>query len=524
MPSLNKLNTKLLSSWFALFLISSIIFFCLSKSSIKWLNSDAFYYYVIGWNSSGFTLSYDSIYSTTGIHPLWQIIIVILNIFFKNSSDLYLSIVLGLCATLFTAALYNLWLIVKTYSKLAWFLVLFPSYWLTFGLLSDVQYGNQLSYINGMESSLSLFLLIYTIKTLLDSINPRHNSFSIRLGVFSFMTVLSRLDLLPVVCSLLLLPFYKSFIRHKVLLLQLLFPFGAIGLFLFYSRVTGGSFLPSSWITKLGTSANLDWNLDNLGKILFGSKDLAYEETLLSRHFQVLIPIVVFLIFSLSRFFANRVSKRTNSKVSWAELVFFAGLGISARAFVIYRQENIWNQGNWYFFDGVIYVQLLLNICLFLILKRLLKVKLSFILVILVLVSNLFFIITRTNSNFNQNYINVWNNKDAICASLEVLTLKDCSSINFAEFDDGIVAYTLGGKNFNALGLAVDTVAAWEIKNGNLATLLDSRCYFYYASANYQELGAGMLTNVAREGDEILNLDGLWILVRNKDSLPSSCT
>jgi hypothetical protein len=297
-----------------------------------------------------------------------------------------------------------------------------------------------------------------------------------------------------------------------------------MGLFLFYSRLAGGSFLPSSWIIKLGTSANLGWNLENLGEILFGPKTLAYEDTLLSRHFQVLIPIAVFLIFAFSRFFANRVSRRSNLTVSWAELVFFAGLGVSARAFVIYRQENIWNQGNWYFFDGVIYVQLLLNVCLYLVFKRLLKVKLNIFLIILVVVSNLFFLTTRSNSNFNQKYIDAWSNKDAICTSLETLTLKDCSSISFAEFDDGIVAYALRGKNFNALGLAVDTMAAWEIKNGNLATLLDSRCYFYYASVNYQEMGAGMLTNIARPGDEILNFDGLWILVRNKASLPRFCT
>ena len=524
MLPLLKLNRKLLGLWLSVFLLSSIIFFFLSEKSIRWLNSDAFYYYVIGWNSSGFTLSYDSIYATTGIHPLWQIIILILNVFLWNSSDLYLAIVLGLCTTFLIIALFNLWTIVKMYNKHAWFIVLFPSYWLVFGLLSDAQYGNLFTYINGMESALSLFLLIYTIKILVHATNQGYNRFSIRLGVFSFLTVLSRLDLLPVVCILLLLPFYKSRIKPRVLFLQLIFPFSAMGLFLLYSRLSGGSFLPSSWIIKLGTSANLDWNLKNLGEILLGPKTVAYGGTLLSRHFQVLIPIVVFLIFTFSRFFANRVSRRSTLKVTWAELVFFVGLGISARGFIIYRQENIWNQGNWYFFDGVIYVQVLLNICLYLVLKRLIKVKLSVLLVVLVVVSNLFFLSTRSNSSFNQEYLDVWSSREAICTSLEALTLKDCSSISFAEFDDGIVAYALRGKNFNALGLAVDTKAAWEIKNGNLAKLLDSRCYFYYASVNYQELDSGILTNIARPGDEILNLDGLWVLVRNKASLPSFCT
>jgi hypothetical protein len=411
----------------------------------------------------------------------------------------------------------------QIYSKFSWFLVFFPSYWITFGILSDNQYGNIFSYINGMESSLSIYLLVLMVKILLSDSNLQTNRISIQFGLISFLTVFSRLDLIPVVFSLTLLLFYKSLIRFRVLLCQLLYPLLALVLFLCYSKIIGGSFLPSSWITKLGTSANLDWNWTNFKEILFSTSIIEYRDVLLSRHFQALVPVCFFVVFIIFRLFAKNVSTRSQLKIGWTEIVFFLGLGISSRSLVLYRQENIWNQGNWYFFDGVFFSQLLINLLIVVIFQRFFTQRVYFFLLILVFSLNSLFVYNRLVSDFNQKYIDFWNNRDRICTSLELFSKQKCETVKFAEFDDGVLSYALGGNNFNALGLAVDTKAAWEIKDGNLLNLLDSRCYKYYASVNYQELNAGILTKYTRAGDRILNFNGLWILVRNPMGLPVNC-
>jgi hypothetical protein len=297
----------------------------------------------------------------------------------------------------------------------------------------------------------------------------------------------------------------------------------ALVLFLCYSKIIGGSFLPSSWITKLGTSANLDWNWTNFKEILFSTSIIEYRDVLLSRHFQALVPVCFFVVFIIFRLFAKNVSTRSQLKIGWTEIVFFLGLGISSRSLVLYRQENIWNQGNWYFFDGVFFSQLLINLLIVVIFQRFFTQRVYFFLLILVFSLNSLFVYNRLVSDFNQKYIDFWNNRDRICTSLELFSKQKCETVKFAEFDDGVLSYALGGNNFNALGLAVDTKAAWEIKDGNLLNLLDSRCYKYYASVNYQELNAGILTKYTRAGDRILNFNGLWILVRNPMGLPVNC-
>ena len=119
----------------------------------------------------------------------------------------------------------------------------------------------------------------------------------------------------------------------------------------------------------------------------------------------------------------------------------------------------------------------------------------------------------KFDSNYNANYIKLWNEKAYICKELVKITGENCSELRMAEVDDGWVNYVLQVNTFNTFGLVADIEAVNKIKDNKILQLLKSRCYRFYISSNYPIYGPnGMLGQTLPVGMKSIKLSSMFLV------------
>ncbi len=442
--------------------------------------NDAFYYFTIATNylHKG-VFSFDGINPTNGFHPLWQIITIVL---FKIASNSDFKIILTLLVCIVLTSSANILFFSSAYkitkSKLLAFITIIPGYfYLIFGLAIGKHYSI-ISPVNGMETSISLFLfsllLYFLIRCSEGKQFYRFKYYTISLLVS--LLFLSRLDEIFIIYTLLLYVFFSSDKSNRLLnsIKFLVFPILMISGYLIYNQLSTGMLLPVSGLQKSGFSFD---NVVHIIRGLFLGRSFNYfwGEHLYSR----ILPIVYVLIatgFFLVLFFKKSFNKN-NSLI--APLAYIAMASILKLTYHIFF-TNLWDQGQWYYNIDIITSNIIVAYFIITRYPSILKIKYisiySAILILCVLFWNAFANLTTETRNEM-----LWRNREKI--KNEIIKIDKFPKI--IEMDDGIVTYALGFRALSGFGLCMDKEAFKAKNSGKLFDLAYKRGYRYIASLNY---------------------------------------
>jgi len=516
----------------SLFFVNFTFFKLLGTQAIKYLASDAPYYFAVAQRSFFPYFSFDGENATTGLHPLWQLLLFPISKGFQHPSLSFIAFVLAFCLLAIQVSLINIYLILKGNYSHAAFIILFPSFWVIFTFFKFPMYGHMLSFVNGMETSITICLLSFLLRYLyrFDADRETNKHQVVKLATIVFLLGLARLDYIFISISLIaIFKFFGIFNRKQFCALigvAAASPF-FYGLYCFF--VTG-NFLPTSALMKSGSN-NLTSNFKNLMSLINGSIT-DYRMELIYRHSQALVPILFSLCFILINYFKisqvyskNKVNKRS-LKISNMEvvrkIVFGLAVGIAIRNLILWSGTSVWAQGHWYFPEGILFVSVLFNVYLARKFRRILIFKSAKVSTVFALTILLILIPIKFDSNYNANYIKLWSERVSLCKELSKITGENCSDLRMAEVDDGWVNYVLQANTLNTFGLVADIEAVHKIKDNKLMQLLKARCYRYYISSNYPIYGPnGMVGQTLPVGMKSIKL-GSMFLVDTKQS--GSCS
>jgi hypothetical protein len=337
-----------------------------AAAPFKFFANDAFYYLNAAQRSWGMPYyTYDGTHGTTGYHPLWQ---WLLSLVFDASgwrlaSNRQILLTYALCAVLAAAgtALLSLSIARLVGSRVVAFVAVAPGFYdlgLSRLLYSTVDSTESApwSYVNGMETSLSVF--VFGIVMCLLSGAKRGEPWSSRrlLLISAVMTLatLSRLDDVFLLVAFLgavgLTSTAQAALRR--LLVTSIIPTLGIGCYLLHNLYTSGSPMPVSGSMKLNVGAfpvNAKAILQTLIPTeLWNTPLLFLWDAHAWRAFQLIVPILVAGAFVIHRLIAappepaSTQDDRTPLLMMLAAYVLFKG----AYNLLLVR---IFAQGHWYF-------------------------------------------------------------------------------------------------------------------------------------------------------------------------------
>lgn len=368
---MQKIETKL-EGWslplVALFLtiyLPVVEFFISGTSAyFKFFAADTFYYLTIAGNGSWSNIaSFDGINPTNGFHPLWQFLLkVIFNSFDVIDKAKQISITfwlstsfVGLSAAILAYGLKDSEEI-KPSSLIL--LALTPGILYFFIGMPNENYGHLWSFINGMESPLSLFLfavLFYLmIKTELFCREPKIIDFLI-IGALISLLVLSRLDDIFILIGL-AIPFLwtTGSISQKIKKVAWLsfLPILSIGAYMIFNNHYAESYLPISGQAKggLSFSSNMFYLLNAFVPILpLHESGWNWWNELTWRALHMFCPLVVSSAYLF--IFIRRILIINSVKVITSFDSLLAGLAIYVilKATYNFLFVGIWHQGHWYY-------------------------------------------------------------------------------------------------------------------------------------------------------------------------------
>ena len=506
-----------------IFLVNFAFFKLLGTQSIKYLASDAPYYFAVAQRSFFPYFSFDGENATTGLHPLWQLLLLPISKGFQQPSLSYIAFVLAFCLLAIQVSLFNIYSILKGNYTHAAFIILFPSFWVIFAFFNFPMYGHTLSFANGMETSITICLLTFLLKSLHRFDDPRKISKHqvIELSTIIFLLGLARLDYIFISISLIVVFKFLAIFNTKqfyALISAAAAPPFIYGLYCF---IVTGNFLPTSALMK-SDSNNFTLNIKNLMSLINGGIT-DYRMELIYRHSQALAPMIFSLFFilinysKLSQFNSKKNLKKRSSKISNIEsvtkIVFGLAVGIFIRNLILYSGTSVWAQGHWYFPEGILFVSILFNVYLMRKFRKIVIFKSAKVSGVVALTILLTLIPIKLHSNYNANYIKLWNEKASLCKELGKIIGGNCSDLRMAEVDDGWVNYVLQAKTLNTFGLVADIEAVHKIKDNELMQLLEARCYRYYISSNYPMYGPnGMLGQTLPVGMRLIRLSSVKLV------------
>jgi len=312
------------------------------------LEADSFYYFSI---ASEKAFSFDNVYLSNGYHPFWQIFLVLLSKL--GVSKLSLLVTALLTNLLFLT--FSLFIFYKMFYKkiktnpLIVFLIV-PGVQFLFLLPTNQQnYLHFFSFINGMESSLTILLttlLIYSLR--------KKNINTLIVGILLLLIVLTRLDNVFLIISYSVIKILKTKkILHKEIIISLL----GISVYLILNKFIFGTFLPAVLLNNFSLNlinnysvifntfiSNLDYSLDALNMNIF--ENLNYWKI-----------IQVYLPFLLSTYLYFIIKKSNHLKFSYANhflfFVFFKSI------YSIFTTK-ILAHGQWHFPASFVIISFLL--------------------------------------------------------------------------------------------------------------------------------------------------------------------
>jgi hypothetical protein len=338
----------------------------------NFLAADTFYYLTIAKNSSWINVaSFDGIYSTNGFHPLWQFLLKTIFFFFNINNKInqisfaYWSSVI-LITVSSTILAYSLRRNNQITSTSLILLALTPGY--LFFLLSvpNSNYGHIWSYMNGMESPLSLLLFSIIFFSMASNKNINAQSSNIFIGVVLSLLILTRLDDIFMLLGLLApILWTKNNLKQKTKqVIAISLPSAiAILVYILFNKYYADSYLPISGQLKGGLSfkENLFFIINSFAPVL-PIEDHAWNwwsETTW-RALQMVIPPIVAISFL---FYLYKHQTKNKSSVCITSLdSTLAGLGIYIILKTCYNIifVGIWNQGHWYYPISIVSANIML--------------------------------------------------------------------------------------------------------------------------------------------------------------------
>ncbi|NLI79710.1 MAG: hypothetical protein GX442_25110 [Candidatus Riflebacteria bacterium] len=230
-------------------------------AAFQFFATDAFTYLAVARHSQGNNFfTFDGTHPINGFHPLWQWTLSGLAALGDPDDQEFLlmgAFLLGLALATAGLACFALAVLDLTGSFAAALLAAVPGwYYLGFALL-EPQFGSSWSFVNGMESPLSIclfgILILFLVRC--DVFGRAGRGRLLLLSCLLTLLTLARLDdgflLLPPLVLILLTSAWAGR-RGEGLLVFLAVPVAVLGAFLAYNQIRAGSLLPLSGLVKGG--------------------------------------------------------------------------------------------------------------------------------------------------------------------------------------------------------------------------------------------------------------------------------
>jgi hypothetical protein len=343
-----------------------VISFLISGSSayFKFFAADTFYYLTIAANTSWInTASFDGVNPTNGFHPFWQFLLKsIFSTFHESDKIRQLSITfwlstffVGLSTLLITWRLKKI-NVIKFNSLI--FLALTPGLLYFLISLPNPNYGHLWSYVNGMESPLSLLLFASLFFIVL-----KHNDFYaedsvvqlLGVGVITSLIILARLDdvfILVGIAAPILWSRKLPLQKLKQMAWLGLIPLLSICFYMWFNNRYAGSYLPISGHSKLGVSLkeNLFFFFNGFVPLLpLHESGWKWWNETTWRALHMVVPLAIAGLF-LFNFVRSVVAKTKESTINFFDS-FLAGMSIYIilKAFYNIIFVGIFHQGHWYY-------------------------------------------------------------------------------------------------------------------------------------------------------------------------------
>lgn len=480
--------------------------------AFRYLASDAFYYLTVAERSAGARFyTFDGLFPTNGFHPLWQYYLTaaFAQLRLSSGGQVIFAFASGLVFTavgtgLFAAAMQRV-----TRSFALALLAAVPGFYFLLVPSLNVSYFSQWSFVNGMESPLSVLFfgilchLLVNRRLLAGMVDvPR----ALLLAAVLTLLVLSRLDdvflFVPFGAFLLLgqgAP-GRRWLRTGVFLAV---PLLCIGAYLAYNFSYAGSFMPVSGTAK---NEGLVWGLlrngfallttlfpfvDPLGR---GGATWGSEAW---RVLQMIVPATtaaLWLAFAARGVRAPLAGERDEQRLALTLLCVYVILKAGYN-FVLVR---LWHQGQWYYPASIMTFDWIVAAAAADALDRMRmnapsssarggsrwlrpRVLVVCATLLLVLLQANAFLDTKRTGAFGLGNYRFWERREEIAAALE----RRCPGCGLIEFDDGILAYSLPIPVMNGLGLTLDKDAIDARRRGDLIDVAWARGFRLLASLNY---------------------------------------
>jgi hypothetical protein len=471
----------------AIFIIFLTAFFCIYppfrnfkqnyvKAAFDYFAADAFYYLNVAdkYQKAGFS-SFDGNHPTNGFHPLWQ---NILNISFSKIQDpisrinfvFFLSVFLVTLGYVFVALAIS-----KIYesSAISIFAII-PGFLFVFFSFILFPYGSPWSFMNGMETPLSVFMFGIFI-LFLSSNNGKDFLKQKNLLIFSLLlTILgfARLDdfflLLAFSIFILINSEQKDRLKNSFLILTI--PAISIVVYLINNKSYSDFFLPVSGLMKSNFSFdNLIYTFSSFFSIWI--KDNFFGEHAFWRIILLYFPLITALLFLL------KIKSKGNNNLNFLiPLSFYVIFKSIYNLFFV----NFWDQGHWYFALSI----LITNILIMDFVSRIKLERKNGIVFssILLIVTFVFANSYMEKYRFKENiYYEFWKNRDVI--ENQIANVYDGKGV--IEFDDGIIAWSLNYPTLSGTGFSLDKEAFEFYKKGDFLDLAYSRGFKALASLVY---------------------------------------
>jgi hypothetical protein len=433
---------------------------------------DTCYYLAIAKRSSLWFFTFDGEHPTTGFHPLWQWLLVLLFKAFSPDSALAVWIPFLISVILVCIGYLLITLAVARqleHQFMACFMIPGVYYLLTQWI--DPRSGAPWSFANGMESPLSVFLFGLLLYRLWNEQPTRPTL----VGILLALIVSARLDdvfLVPCVV-LSTMDRNKSVRDNAYQMLILILPTTIfLGCYLAYNYLTTGMAMPVSGVMKGGFA--LLHTIDRVSAVLSG-KNPWWEWTAM-RLAQILLPAIICLIFLICSFFKKKHS-----------LLQGVCLYVLCKAAYNLLYVDLWHQGNWYFSLSIIVMNIVAVtwlhdlICFMTSFReRTVLLAANVAIAVLVIYGGLFFMDSMTRPRNGECYA-FWRDRQLIRAKLAKLAPGE----KIVEVDDGVVNFSLKAPTFSGLGYAMHKEAIEPYHTGSMGTYLWESGYSITVSLQY---------------------------------------
>lgn len=477
------------------------------EAPFRYLAADAFYYLAIANNSLGRAFfTYDGIHPTNGFNPLWQyyLSLAFATVTSSQAGQLTFAFVssavfAGLGLGLFGTALHTL---VRRSALVV--LSLVPGFYYVLCSPLDPHFGAPWSFVNGMETGLSLlwFGLLSYLVLARGFLTPLTVWRTAATSALITLVVLSRLDdvflFLPLAALLWIrwpscpAPAVASVVAAAI-------PVAAIGGYLAYNYSYSGMLLPISGVAKsYGLTNPVAWinTMREFVAVLVPPRSGASPWTWSGgawRTAQLAVPVLcagllVRIILRGSGPWRDALRGLDDARL-W--LVLLAALYVPAKAGYNFVYVHLWDQGHWYYPLSIIIANtgLLLVVDGMLrrrqgaggpLLPRPARAMAVAVAGLLIAAWGNSFVQLKHYSAYGADFYHFWSERTSIAARLDA-----AGPGGILEFDDGIVAYALPRPTQSGMALAGDRELLASSLTGTILDFAYQRGARYLASVWY---------------------------------------